>query len=53
MLKHGELNTDRMSDLSLKYHNKPDFKFIIIDRFLSIENEFVVLDDIVFNIFFF
>lgn len=53
MLKHGELNADKISDLSLKYHNEPEFKFIIIERFLSIENEFVVLDDIVFNTYFF
>jgi KUP system potassium uptake protein len=53
MLKNGELNANRMSDLSLKYHNEPEFKFIIIERFLSIENEFVVLDDIVFNTYFF
>lgn len=53
MLKHGDLNADKMSDLSLKYHNEPEFKFIIIERFLSIENEFVVLDDIVFNTYFF
>jgi KUP system potassium uptake protein len=42
-----------MSDLSLKYHNEPEFKFVVIERFLSIENEFVVLDDIVFNTYFF
>jgi KUP system potassium uptake protein len=53
MLKNGELNADFMSDLGLKYHNEPEFKFIIIERFLSIENEFVVLDDIVFNTYFF
>jgi KUP system potassium uptake protein len=53
MIKHGELNADKMSDLSLKYHNEPEFKFIVIERFLSIENEFVVLDDIVFNTYFF
>jgi KUP system potassium uptake protein len=53
MLKNGELNPDFMSDLGLKYHNEPEFKFIIIERFLSIENEFVVLDDIVFNTYFF
>ena len=53
MMKNGELNADRMSDLSLKYHNEPEFKFVVIERFLSIENEFVVLDDIVFNTYFF
>jgi KUP system potassium uptake protein len=52
MIKNNELNADKMSDLSLKYHNEPEFKFIIIERFLSIENEFVVLDDIVFNTYF-
>jgi KUP system potassium uptake protein len=53
MLKNGDLNANTMSDLSFKYHNEPEFKFIIIERFLSIENEFVVLDDIVFNTYFF
>jgi KUP system potassium uptake protein len=53
MLKSGELDAKRLSDLSLKYHNEPEFKFIIIERFLSIENEFVVLDDVVFNTYFF
>ena len=53
MLKNGELNADRMSDLSLKYHIEPEFKFIIIKRFLSTKNEFEVLDNIIFNTYFF
>ena len=53
MLKNGELNADRMSDLSLKYHIEPEFKFIIIKRFLSNKNEFEVLDNIIFNTYFF
>lgn len=53
MLNSGDLRKDYLTDLSLKYHNEPEFKFIIIERFLSIENEFVVIDDIVFNTYFF
>ena len=53
MLKDGELKTDRMSDLSFKYHKEPEIKFIIIERFLPIENELEVLDNIIFNTYFF
>ena len=36
-------------DGSTKYNAEPDFKFVVIERFLSAENEFSLRDGILLN----
>lgn len=39
-------------DGSTKYNAEPDFKFVVIERFLSAENEFFLRDGILLNAYF-
>jgi KUP system potassium uptake protein len=47
-----ELNLHIRPDGSTKYNNEPDFKFVIIKKFLSVENEFTVKEDLLLNGYF-
>ena len=38
--------------VSSKYNNEPDFKFIVIEKFLSVENEFALKDGLLLNSYF-
>ncbi len=40
LVANKELNLHIRPDGSSKYNNEPDFKFVVIEKFLSIENEF-------------
>jgi KUP system potassium uptake protein len=40
LVKNKELNLHIRPDGSTKYNAEPDFKFIILEKFLSVENEF-------------
>lgn len=48
-----ELNLHIRPDGSSKYNDEPDFKFVIIKKFLSVENEFTVKEDLLLNGYFF
>lgn len=48
-----ELNLHIRPDGSTKYNAEPDFKFIVIEKFLSIENEFALKEGILLNAYFF
>ena len=48
-----ELNLHIRPDGSTKYNAEPDFKFIVIEKFLSIENEFALREGILLNAYFF
>jgi len=48
-----ELNLHIRPDGSTKYNAQPDFKFIVIEKFLSVENEFTVKDGLLLNSYFF
>lgn len=48
-----ELNLHIRPDGSTKYNSEPDFKFVIIKKFLSVENEFTVKEDLLLNGYFF
>lgn len=48
-----ELNLHIRPDGSTKYNPEPDFKFIVIEKFLSVENEFSVREGILLNSYFF
>lgn len=48
-----ELNLHIRPDGSTKYNAQPDFKFIVIEKFLSVENEFALKDGLLLNSYFF
>lgn len=53
LVKNKELNLHIRPDGSTKYNDEPDFKFVIIEKFLSVENEFAVKEGILLNSYFF
>lgn len=53
LVEQKELNLHVRPDGSTKYNNEPDFKFIIIEKFLSVENEFALKQDILLKAYFF
>jgi len=52
LIKNKELNLHNRPDGSTKYNNEPDFKFIVIEKFLSAENEFTLREGIFLNSYF-
>lgn len=44
LVERKELNLHIRPDGSTKYNAEPDFKFVIIEKFLSVENEFAIQD---------
>ncbi|MEO7924327.1 MAG: KUP/HAK/KT family potassium transporter [Chitinophagaceae bacterium] len=48
-----ELSLHIRPDGSTKYNAQPDFKFIVIEKFLSVENEFALKDGLLLNSYFF
>ena len=40
LVERKELNLHIRPDGSTKYNNEPDYKFVIIEKFISVENEF-------------
>ena len=52
LVANKELNLHIRPDGSTKYNDEPDFKFIIIEKFLSVENEFTVRDGLLLNAYF-
>ena len=53
LVERKELNLHIRPDGSSKYNNEPDFKFVVIEKFLSVENEFSVKEGILLNSYFF
>lgn len=53
LVERKELNLHIRPDGSTKYNNQPDFKFVVIEKFLSVENEFSVREGILLNSYFF
>lgn len=52
LVANQELNLHIRSDGSTKYNEEPDFKFVVIEKFLSIENEFTLKDGILLHAYF-
>lgn len=44
LVERKELKLHIRPDGSTKYNNEPDFKFVIIEKFISVENEFTFKD---------
>lgn len=53
LVANKELNLHIRPDGSTKYNNEPDFKFVVIGKFLSVENEFALKEGILLNSYFF
>jgi KUP system potassium uptake protein len=53
LVARKELNLHIRPDGSTKYNNEPDFKFIVIEKFLSVENEFAIREGLLLNGYFF
>jgi KUP system potassium uptake protein len=52
LVKNKELNLHIRPDGSTKYNPEPDFKFVVIEKFLSVENEFALKEGLLLNGYF-
>ncbi len=52
LVKNRELSLHIRPDGSTKYNPEPDFKFVVIEKFLSLENEFSLRDSLLLNSYF-
>jgi KUP system potassium uptake protein len=52
LVANKELNLHNRPDGSSKYNCEPDFKFVVIEKFLSVENEFKLRDGLLLNAYF-
>jgi KUP system potassium uptake protein len=52
LVENKELNLHIRPDGSTKYNTEPDFKFVVIEKFLSVENEFTLRDGLLLNAYF-
>lgn len=52
LVANKELNLHIRPDGSTKYNAKPDFKFVVIEKFLSVENEFSLREGLLLNTYF-
>ena len=53
LIDNKELNLHLRDDGSTKYNYEPDFKFVVIEKFLSVENEFSLNEGLLLNGYFF
>jgi len=53
LISNKELNLHTRPDGSTQYNSEPDFKFVVIEKFLSVENEFSLHDGLLLNTYFF
>ncbi|MFY8068004.1 MAG: KUP/HAK/KT family potassium transporter [Flavobacterium sp.] len=52
LVQQNELNLQTRPDGSTKYNTEPDFKFVILEKFLSVENEFSIKEGWLINSYF-
>jgi KUP system potassium uptake protein len=52
LVANQELNLHVRPDGSTRYNAEPDFKFVVIEKFLSVENEFTLRDGLLLNGYF-
>jgi len=53
LIENKELDLHCRPDGSSRYNSNPDFKFVVIEKFLSVENEFSFREGILLNTYFF
>ncbi|MCB9046841.1 MAG: KUP/HAK/KT family potassium transporter [Chitinophagales bacterium] len=52
LVTNKELSLHMRPDGSTRYNSEPDFKFVVIEKFLSVENEFSLREGLLLNIYF-
>ena len=52
LVRNKELNLHNRPDGSTRYNNEPDFKFVVIEKFLSVENEFALREGLLLSTYF-
>ena len=52
LVANRELNLHIRPDGSTKYNDEPDFKFVVIEKFLSVENEFSISQGMILRTYF-
>jgi len=52
LVANKELNLHIRPDGSTRYNNEPDFKFIVMEKFLSVENDLSIRENMVLNGYF-
>ena len=52
LVANKELSLHIRPDGSTKYNNEPDFKFVVIEKFLSVENEFALREGLLLQAYF-
>jgi len=52
LIAEKEMNLDKLASGLTKYNHEPDFKFIVIEKFLSVENEFSFREGILLKTYF-
>lgn len=52
LVNEQELNLHIRPDGSTKYNYSPDFKFVVFQKFLSVENEFAMKEGVILNSYF-
>ena len=53
LIRNKELNLHTRPDGSTQYNSEPDFKFVVIEKFLSVENEFSLPEGVLLNTYLF
>jgi KUP system potassium uptake protein len=53
LVANKELNLHIRPDGSTKYNNEPDFKFVVLEKFLSVENDFALREGLLLNSYFY
>lgn len=52
LVANKELNLHIRPDGSTRYNAEPDFKFVVIEKFLSVENEFALSEGLLLQAYF-
>lgn len=52
LITDKEMNLHNLASGLTRYNNEPDFKFVVIEKFLSAENEFTFREGILLNTYF-
>ena len=52
MISNQELKLHTRTNELSKYNLEPDFKFVVIEKFLSVENEFTLKEGVLLNSYF-
>ena len=53
LIKNKEYGLDKLDNSTFKYHQGLDFQFVLIEKFISVENEFKFRDGIIIKMYYF